>query len=282
MPSYSESSAQAARESVASRLKEIRLDAGLTGAELASRCGWHKSKSSRIENGKTPPSDADISAWCRVCGSPDRANDLIAASRNAESLYVEWRQRQRSGLRHIQESYVPLYEQTRLFRAYSPDVIPGFFQTPAYATAMLTSISEFWGLADDVQSAVSSRMDRSRFALQGPRHFAIVMEESALLYRVGDPETMAGQLGHLLASISMPNISLGIIPFASARTIWPLEGYLIFDDLFVQVELMTAELTIEAPTEVETYARAFGRLQKQAVYGSGARALITSAIEALD
>lgn len=45
--------------------------------------------------------------------------------------------------------------------------------------------------------------------------------------------------------------------------------------------LNSNELTIEAPTEVATYIKAFSRLQELAVYGAEARALITSAIEAL-
>ncbi|WP_324616234.1 helix-turn-helix transcriptional regulator [Streptomyces sp. ERV7] len=50
------SSAQAAREGVAARLRELRMDAGLTGRDLAVLAGWHASKSSRIEKAKTPPS----------------------------------------------------------------------------------------------------------------------------------------------------------------------------------------------------------------------------------
>lgn len=283
MPSHSRSSARAAREAVASRLKDIRLDAGLTGAELASRCGWNKSKSSRVENARTPPSDADIRAWCRVCGADGQAEELIAASRNAESLYVEWRRRQRAGLRRLQESYVPLYEQTGLFRVYSPNVIPGFLQTPGYITALFTAITDLDGEGDgEVEAVVEARTERSRILRRGGHRFSMVLEESVLRYRMGDADVMAGQLGHLLSAMSLPNVSVGVIPFTARRLVWPLEAFTVYDDHLVRVELTTAELTIEAPTEVETYARAFGRLQKPAVYGSGARALITSAIEALD
>lgn len=282
MPSSSPSSAQAAREAVASRLKEIRLDAGLTGAELAFRCGWHKSKSSRIENAKTPPSDEDIRTWCQVCGASAEATDLTAASRNAESMYVEWRRKQRTGLLRLQESYIPLYERTRLFRVHSPTVVPGFLQNPAYATSLLTNITEFRGIHNDVEAAVAARMERSQIIRQGGRRFAILIEEAVLRYRIGNNETMAGQLGHLLSAMSLPNVSLGIIPLTAPRLMWPVEGFTVYDDALVRAELMTAELTVQAPTEVALYVKAFGRLQKLAVYGPKARALITSAIEALD
>ncbi|WP_369405638.1 helix-turn-helix domain-containing protein [Streptacidiphilus neutrinimicus] len=46
------STVQAARETIAGRLRELRLDAGLTGDELSRRCGWHAAKTSRIEHTK--------------------------------------------------------------------------------------------------------------------------------------------------------------------------------------------------------------------------------------
>ncbi|WP_444960066.1 helix-turn-helix domain-containing protein [Nocardiopsis sp. M1B1] len=282
MPSSSRSSARAAREAVASRLREIRLDAGLTGAELASLCQWNKSKSSRIENAKTPPSDADIRAWCRACGADSQAEDLVSASRNAESLYVEWRRKQRAGLRHLQESYIPLFEQTGLFRIYTPNVIPGFLQTPGYIAALFTAITDLDGDDEDIDAAVDARMDRSRILRRGGHRFSMLLEESVLRYRMGTAEVMAGQLGHVLSAMSLPNVSVGVIPFSTQRLVLPLEAFTVYDDSLVRVELTTAELTIEAPTEVATYTKAFGRLQKLAVYGPRARALITSAIEALD
>lgn len=281
MPSSPSSSAQAAREAVAARLKEMRLDAGLTGLELAIRCGWHKAKSSRIENAKTPPSDADIRAWTRVCGAQDQAADLIAASRTAESMYVEWKRKQRTGLRRLQESYVPLYERTRQFRVYSSDVIPGFLQTPGYATALLSSITEFRGIPNDVADAVEARMARSHVIREGRHSFALLVEESVLRYRIGDRETMAGQLRHLLSVMSLPSVSLGVIPFSSDRRIWPMEACYIYDDQLVQVELLTADVTVSTPSEVATYLKAFTKLQSLAVHGPKARALITSAIDAL-
>ncbi|MEU1375312.1 helix-turn-helix transcriptional regulator [Streptomyces triculaminicus] len=279
MPSSPSSSAQAAREAVAARLKDMRLDAGLTGLDLATRCGWHKAKSSRIENARTPPSDADIRAWTRACGTEDQAADLIAASRTAESMYVQWNRKQRTGLRRLQESYIPLYERTQHFRVYSSDVVPGFLQTPGYATALLSAITEFRGIPNDVSDAVEARMARSHVIREGGHRFALLIEESVLRYRIGDHATMTDQLRHLLAVMSFPSVSLGVIPFSTRRRIWPMEACYIYDDRLVQVELLTADVTVQTPSEVATYVKAFSRLQELAVYGAEARALIVSAID---
>ncbi|MFI9721570.1 helix-turn-helix domain-containing protein [Streptomyces sp. NPDC052396] len=282
MPSYQSLTVQTARQAVADRLREVRLDAGLTGQELAARCGWNKSKSSRIENARTPPSDADIHKWCAACDAPAQAADIIAASRSAESMYVEWRRLQRTGLRRLQESRLPLYERTRNFRGYGSHVIPGMFQTLAYARALLTSIGRFHGAPDDTERAAEARIARSRLLCEGGRRFALLIEESVLRYQIGDSATMAGQLGHLLSVMSLPAVSLGVIPFGSGqRGIWTLESFSIFDEQRVHVELLTAQVTVTAPGEIALYAKAFAELKGLAVYGPEARGLITAAIESL-
>ncbi len=74
------SSVQRARQELAERLRDIRLDAGLTGLAMSAAAGWHEAKTSRIETSKQAPGDSDIRTWCQVCGVPDLAADLIAAA----------------------------------------------------------------------------------------------------------------------------------------------------------------------------------------------------------
>jgi hypothetical protein len=276
------SSVQRARQELAARLREIRLDAGLTARALSARADWHEAKTSRIESAKQPLTDSDIRTWCQACGATGQAADLIAASRAADSMYTEWRRLQRTGLRRLQESFQPLFERTRLFRVYCSNVVPGFLQTPAYATALLSAIAVFHGTADDVDDAVAARISRNRILQSGNRRFAIVVEESVLRYQQGDPATMAGQLGHLLDAMALPAITFGVIPLAAARRpMWTLEGFTVFDDAQVHVELLSAQITVTAPTEVALYLHAYGKLAEMAVYGAQARALITAAIAAL-
>ncbi|MEU0006884.1 helix-turn-helix transcriptional regulator [Streptomyces sp. NPDC006314] len=282
MPTSPLSTAQAARAAIASRLVALRQDAGLTGLELAQRCGWHKSKSSRIARAKTAPSDDDIRAWCRACGAEDQAADLIAASRTAESMYVQWRQIHRDGMRRVHEKTLPLYQRTRHFRVYASNVVPGMLQTADYAIGLLRSITAFQGTPDDVADAVQARVNRSRVVHEGDHRFALVLEEAVLYYRVSDEAAMAGQLRYLLEIMSRPNVSLGIIPFcAPRRPVWPLEAFYAFDDAQVAVETLTAEVNITAPGEVRTYLKAFAELSGIAVHGREARERIRQAIASL-
>ncbi|WP_407560678.1 helix-turn-helix domain-containing protein [Streptomyces sp. 184] len=283
MPASPSSSAQAAREIVATRLRELRQDAGITGTELAVRCGWTHPKTSRIENARTSPSASDIRLWCRACGADDQAADIIAQSRNAESLYVEWRRKVRAGLKQLQESYVPLFKATELFRVYSASLVPGFLQTEGYATGVLSSVARLQDIPDDVSDAVAARLERSRIIQEPGHRFVLLIEEAVLRYKVGDSEAMAAQLGHLLTVGALPAVSLGVIPFSSpARPVSPRETFHVYDDTMVAVELLTARVTVTQPSEIDLYLKAFGQLRRLAVYGAEARALILNAIETLD
>ncbi|MFE7382574.1 helix-turn-helix domain-containing protein [Streptomyces zhihengii] len=275
------SSAQAARQAVAMRLHGLMRDAGLSGHELAVRCGWHRAKSSRIARGITPPSDADIRAWCSACGAGDQAGDIIAASRNAASMYLEWKQIHKDGMRRVHEKTVPLYQRTHSFRVYASNLVPGMLQTTGYATGLLKSITTFQGTPDDVADAVRARLDRSRVVREGDHRFALLLEETVLHYRVCDDEAMSEQLRYLLTVMRRPNVALGIIPRTARRKVWPLEAFYAFDDRQVAVETLTAEINLTAPGEISTYLRAFAELSQTAVRGESARGLINDALATL-
>lgn len=282
MPVSPSSSAQAAREAVAGRLKELRADAGITGPELAARCGWSHPKTYRIEGARTPPSADDIRRWCEACDAGGQAGDIIAQSRTAESMYMEWRRKVRTGLKQLQNSYVPLFKSTQMFRIYSPTMVPGLLQTEGYAAGLLSSIMRFRDIPDDVTGAVEARLERSRIIHEPGRRFVMLVEEPVLHYQLGDQEAMAAQLGYLLTAGALPSVSLGIIPSATrSRPMWPQEVFHVYDESLVSVELLAARVQITQPSEIALYLKAFERLRVMAVYGAEARALIVKAIEAL-
>jgi len=276
------SSAQRARQVLGDRLREVRVRAGLSGRELGRLAGWHPSKVSKIEYARQAPSVDDIRAWCGNCGAGDQEADLIASLRTVEGMFVEWRRMERTGLRLAQESVVPLFERTTSFRAYDSWVIPGPFQTRAYTSAVLTGLALSRAIPDDVAEAVAVRMDRQRILYEGGHRFAVLLEESVLRHRLGGTEAMLGQLGHLINVTSLPSVSLGIVPMRAVRPRSPVEGFWVFDDVRVNVELVSGWLTITQPHEIALYVQAFAELSKVAVYGAAARGLITDAITALD
>lgn len=198
-----------------------------------------------------------------------------------EGTYVQWARVQRAGLRQLQESMVPLYERTRVMRTYCSQVVPGLFQTEPYAAAVLAAHAERTAAPGDVSDAARARVARARILRKGGQ-FAFVIEEAVLRQGLGGVDVMAGQLGHLLEAMSLPSVSLGVIPFGPSRPQFVLENFAIYDAVQIDVELLSAQVTITAPSEIKLYAKAFEELAGMAVYGAAARALITSALSALD
>lgn len=276
------SSAKQEQEALGIRLRELRKDAGLTARALAVATGQHYTRVSKIEHGVQAPSDHDIREWCRACGTADQIPDLLATLRAIESAYLEYRRQSRAGMKRVLGPHtLALYERTKLFRIYEHNVIPGLFQTAEYSAAMLSFWIKFLGAANDLEEAVAARMERQRVMYKGAKRFAVVLEQQALRTWFGSAETQAGQLDRLLAVMSLPNVSIGIVPMMTERVAVGSTGFWIFDDILVALETPTASIEVTRPQEIELYARMFEALRVPALYGRAARDLITKTIDEL-
>jgi transcriptional regulator with XRE-family HTH domain len=276
------SSARQAQKALGARLREIRKDAGLSGRALAAATGQHYTRVSKIENGVQPPTDNDIRDWCRTCTAEPQIPDLIATARAVESAYLEFRRQARIGMRRVLGAHtMPRYERTKVFRIYEHNVIPGLFQTAAYSAAMLSFWIGFLEVPNDIDVAVAARMERQRVLFQRDKQFLVVLEEQALRTWFGTAEIQQEQLNRVLEIMSMPTISLGIIPLMTERPAVGSAGFWIFDSSLVALEIPTASLEVTRPQEIELYARMFEHLQAAASYGPAARALVIKALDEL-
>jgi hypothetical protein len=243
--------------------------------------GRHPSKISRIEHGTALPSDEDIRAWCRHCHADEQIPDLVASVR-VGGMWVEWRRVETMGLRHAQQSLQGLYQTTRLFRAYSPALVPGIVQTPAYTKAILAATARSRHLPDDIAPSIAPRTDPQKLLHHGDHRLAILIEQAALHTGIGGEAVMAAQLNHLINVSRLPRVSLGVLPAGTTRdTAWPVEGFCMFDDAEVQVELVSGQLTVKQPSEVALYARAFTELGAIARHGASALEILTATHGAL-
>jgi transcriptional regulator with XRE-family HTH domain len=276
------SSARQAREQLGARLRQIRRQAGLTGRALATATGWHFTRISKIENGVQMPTEADIRDWCHACDADRQIPDLIATAAAVDTAYVEFRRQARTGLRRLTGPHTTdRYEQTRLFRIYEHNTIPGLFQTAEYTTAMLTFWLDFLDVPNDLDAALATRMQRQQVIYRTGRRFAVLLEEQALRTWFGTAQIQIGQLDRLLAVMSLPTVSLGIIPLMFPRPAVASTGFWIFDETPVALETPTASIEVTRPQEVELYLRIFSLLSTAAVYGQAARALIGRVLDEL-
>ncbi len=123
-------------------------------------------------------------------------------------------------------------------------------------------------------------MQRQQVLYRRGRRFRFVLAEQTLATRVGDAGVMIGQLDRLLAVMSLPTVSLGVVP-TEAEYVVPTNQFIVYDDRLVHVESVSAELTVNQPREIALYVRAFDELTRQAAFGSEAASLIGAALHRL-
>jgi transcriptional regulator with XRE-family HTH domain len=272
--------AEAARRAFAVRLRDLRKDAGLTGRDLAARTGLHNTKISRIEHGQQNPSEDDIRAWCIACGVARDIPELVAVHREVEQMWAEHRRELQAGMVHIQSRSTPLYERTRLLRAYESNVVPGILQTRRYVVAALTTSARVHGLpSEDVEAAADARLARQHLVTRptGTSTYSFVIEAGALTHGFGGDAVMHEQLDFLLHVTRLPNVAFGIIPPLSGRDIRPGEGFYLFDDQLVRSEMWAGGFRTRRPDQIAFYLRIFNALRGLAVHGAAARELIETA-----
>jgi len=279
------SSFQRAREALGNRLREMRLDAHLTGRELASAADWVPSKVSKIEAGRQTPSAADLEIWARACDREAVVGELVSSLRSLEQQYVEHRRMFRTGLPARQRSIGDIEARTKLTRNFEPCFVPGLLQTAEYARYRFAEgdpgDNERGAPKSDteVDEAVAARMKRQQILHRGEQKFHFVMTEAVLRYQVCPPDVMAGQLGHLISMTTLPTIRVGVIPFSTPMAVAPIHGFYLYDNTLVLVELFTAVLNVSQADEIGAYERVFNHLADAALYGAEARTLLTGLLD---
>ncbi|MCI2424018.1 helix-turn-helix domain-containing protein [Saccharopolyspora sp. K220] len=262
------------RQEFGERLRRFREEADLTGRELASALGWPHSKISKLETGKQTAEDQDVTQWLDALDAPESSVrhmlDELAELRISKAA---WRAQLRAGHRaRQQQSYDSEHAATRI-RNVEFGVVPGLLQTADYARAVFRTQAELLQVPDtDIEASVRVRMQRQQVLYQG-KDIEIIISQHALRHPVAAPEAMLGQLDRLVSALDIPGLRFGVLPEFRRLPNITMNGFSMLDDL-VQVEHVSAELTIDDPDQVAIYHRLMDRLWHVACEGDEARTIV--------
>nr|WP_237534735.1 helix-turn-helix transcriptional regulator [Streptomyces sp. SID3343] len=262
------------------RLRELRVDAHLTGRDLADRLGWPQSKISKLETGRQTATEDDVRAWARGTGSP-AASELVARLRTLETHYRSWRRQLAAGHAPVQDALRSEYERSHVMRAWEGAMIVGVLQTAEYARHIFAGYQRLHQSVRDLDDAVRARIRRQDVLYAPGKQFHIVMSEAALSTLVCPPAVMLGQLDRLAGVIGMDTVRLGFIPLGARLEIPPANAFWVFDDRLVIAEDWHAELWLEEGENVALYLRVWQMLADSAVFGQGAQHVIARARRSL-
>lgn len=93
---------------------------------------------------------------------------------------------------------------------FHPLLIPGIFQTPDYARAVITTSGR---LVDNLEEQVQARMERQHILEPDNGVMVSAVIDEGVLYRpLGGPQVLHAQLIRLLELIEQPNIIVQVVP----------------------------------------------------------------------
>ncbi|MGW5572263.1 DUF5753 domain-containing protein [Nocardia thailandica] len=192
--------------------------------------------------------------------------------------YTSWYPGLAGGLATLQRSLIAIEGAATTQRSYSPDIVTGLLQIPAYAHAILSACVSVLEVVDDTEATVKARIERQAVLDDESKRFHLLIGETALLRTVGNRRVMTAQLRTLLDTVTARhNVDVGIIP-TCAEFVVPATDFTITDDARVDSETVTGTVTATTAEDIALAARTFDQLTTQAVYGEDARAILHRAI----
>jgi transcriptional regulator with XRE-family HTH domain len=256
-------------------LKRAREQAGKTRQNVVDHLDCVSSHISHLETGRNLPSAAECEKLLVFYGLGDRwpfFRELLRAAKKGRDW---WKAPAFSGAEpEWFDLYLGLEAWARVVASYDALVIPGLFQTPEYAAALIAAANP--GLPElEVKRRVDLRMERQKVLDREPDPPQVwsVLDEVALHRPVGGPAVIRAQLRHLVQLAARPNIDLQVLPMARGAhagldgtfTVldFPLE--LLGDPGTVYVQTRLKGVYYEEPAEINEYRQTLTRLQAEAL-----------------
>ncbi|MBM7169235.1 helix-turn-helix domain-containing protein [Streptomyces sp. G44] len=264
------------RRRLGAELRALRGLAGLTSSQAAARVGWHQSKVSRIETGRSGVKATDVRLLLDAYEVADpHLRELLVALAGADETGASerhhWWKAYRDLLPAAYRDFISLESQASRVRTLETSVVPGLLQTPEYARAVTRAA--VGGLPDQhVDALVRVRLARQDvLRAEPPLRLSVVLDEAVLRRSVGGPQVLARQLARLREVTQLPQVRLQVLPFSSGEHVGLIGPFVIFSfpsiaDLDVVVlDHLTSSLYLERKEDLQAYTEAFNSLQEQAL-----------------
>ncbi|MEQ4720844.1 helix-turn-helix transcriptional regulator [Nonomuraea sp. B19D2] len=260
-------------------LRLLRERRALTGARAAKELGWSPSKVSRIEAAKTMPSADDIKAMAELYHlDGPKLDELFGLLRDAEQR--GWWEDYEDALPEEYTRFLGLEAEATHQRNWEPQVVPGLLQTEDYAREVILATRGISRITHSgVRSRVEARLDRQQRVLHRTDACAmnVVLDESALMRRFGEPAVMREQMEHLLEISLLPHVSVQVLTLDALHPVntgaFIHLKFAAFDDVVYLEQLYTANF-VEDLERVAGYETAFDNIRSEALDEDESRVLI--------
>ncbi|MEV0931758.1 helix-turn-helix domain-containing protein [Streptomyces phaeochromogenes] len=261
------------RRKLGAELRALRARAGLKSGAAARLVGWHQSKVSRIETGRSgvKPTDVELLLDAYDVRDAELRELLVVLAGSDDNGRHHWWHAYRGLLPSTYSDFISLESQASVMRTLENSVVPGLLQTPEYAREVTLAAVD--GAPDDkVDALVEVRLARQDVLRSNPPlRLSAVLDEAALRRTVGGPGVMARQLEHLREAAQLPHVRIQVLPFGVGAHVGVTGPFVIFSfpstsDLDVVVlDHLTSSLYLERKEDLQAYSEAFDSLQVHAL-----------------
>jgi transcriptional regulator with XRE-family HTH domain len=260
------------RRRLGRRLRAMRVAAGYTLEEASKKLDKKRSSLHRIELGETR---ADVHLARSMMDLYDQFDEgLLDAVRAA--FNPSWITKY--GVQDL--GYVDAETDASVVREFSGLNLPGLLQTEPYIQAVFENARRQRSL-EHLRNQIKVRLIRKErlTSEDNPLELIAVIDEAALLRKVGAPEVMRAQLGHLIDMAELPAVTLHVLPLDGGIHS-AMEGPFILLDFdpdeqpLLYHDYVTGALHVENSAEVDEARLVFDTLTGEALSPAESVALI--------
>lgn len=261
------------RDELSGTLRELRQAACLSTRDAAKCTGFSAAKISRVERGINIPTETDVAVLVGAYRAPDETRSHLM--RIARDIQPEHRPvvmaRGKGHPSVFQKRLNRIEATTEHLSTFTPTVVPGLLQTEVYIRA-LVAYREL--PPAEVDKFVAARLSRQERLANLAHRFTLITTEGALGWRAGTVQDMAEQVRHIEATMRLPNVRIGIVPWGARAHVFPLHGWDLHDQRAVIYGTADATAILTEPRDVARYVQLTKAVEQIALWGDEATAVL--------
>jgi len=273
---------------IAFELRRLRETQNISRDTAAEAIRGSVAQLQHIETGRSLPKPLELDKLLETYGVAERSEFFQELRTRAKKGRDWWIGFDEAAVPDWFALFLGLESSATKIESWDAQVVPGLFQTPEYAEAVIRGGEP--DLSDDeVNDRVQLRTARQRILdNDDPPKVWRVLHEAALRSVFGGADIQRAQLQHLGKLARRPNIDIQVLPFAAAAYSGGHDTFTIlsFSELehdpgAVYVQTKIKGYYYEEPEELSTYRDAMTRLQVQALTPKQSSAFIHQVAEEL-
>jgi hypothetical protein len=269
-------------------LHRLRVEADISSDDAADVIRASRSKISRMENGRVSFKNRDVTDLLSRYGVTDPGTIAKVAALARRANAPGWWTQYADVTADWFAEYLGLETAASLIRTFETQFVPGLFQTPEYARAVLL-LGNSAAAPDEIERRVALRMSRQNvLTAQDPPVVWSILDEGAIRRQVGGRAVMRQQLSRLVeVADGQRNVIVQVVPvecggYADAGgsfSILRFPGAEVSD--IVYIEQLTSALYLDKREDVDHYMEVIDSLCTEALSPSDTRDFIAKAAREL-